>query len=143
MTEDTFSLDPAILAIITALARADAARDFDAHRRDQERESSRRPRVSFTHADIRRAIAAVEAAGKSVGAVDFPPSGGFRIIIGAPSSATGRNEWDDVLEDTPEQALARWMRDDERRKQETPEQARERQRRERRAASGRAKKGPF
>lgn len=97
MTEDTFSLDPAILAIITALARADAARDFDAHRRDRERESSRRPRVSFTHADIRRAIAAVDSAGKSVGSIDFPPSGGFRIIIGEAAPLTEPNEWDDVL----------------------------------------------
>ena len=114
MTEDTSSLDPAILAIITALARADAARDFDAHRRDQEREPSRRPRASFTHADIRRAIAAVESAGKSVGTIDFPPSGGFRIVIGEAAPLTEPNEWDDVLAPHSDQAAKALVRVKER-----------------------------
>ena len=147
MTDDANNLDPALLKVIYALARADAACDFDAASRDQEREpAKRRVRASFTNAEIRRAVLAVEAAGKSVGAVDFPPSGGFRLIIGAPSSATERNEWDDVLEDTPEQALARFVRNQERKKQgqtDTLEAWRDRKKQARQAASGRGKKGPF
>lgn len=98
MADDTNDLDPALLRVIQALARADAARDFDAHRRDQDRDRPpRRPKASFTQADIRRAVAAVEALGKSVGAIDFPPSGGFRIVIGEATPTAAPNEWDDVL----------------------------------------------
>ena len=35
-------------------------------------------RFSFTAADIKRAIKAVEASGKQIAAVDFPREGGFR-----------------------------------------------------------------
>ena len=84
---------------------------LDAHRRDQECQIPlRRAKASFSQADVRRAVAAVEASGKSVGAIDFPPSGGFRIVIGEPMPTAARNEWDDVLQETPEQALERWKR---------------------------------
>lgn len=111
MIEDADKLDPALLRVIRALARANAVHDLDAIRRDQECETAaRRSKPSFTQADVRRAIAAVEASGKSVGAIDFPPSGGFRIVIGEPMPTAARNEWDDVLQETPEQALERWKR---------------------------------
>ncbi len=56
---------------------------------------------SFTKADIRRAIEAVEGAGKHVAAVDFPREGGFRLVIGPPGSlAPAVNEWDEVLAET-------------------------------------------
>ncbi len=56
----------------------------------------------FTVADVRRAVKALKAGGDSVVAVDFPPSGGFRVLIGEPVSLdlpvrSGANEWDDVL----------------------------------------------
>ena len=112
--EDTDKLDPALLRVIRALARADAVHNLDVMRRDQECEIPlRRSKASFTQADVRRAVAAVEASGKSVGAIDFPPSGGFRIVIGEPMPAAAQNEWDDVLQETPEQALERWKRDHE------------------------------
>lgn len=113
MTDDLAPLDPALLRVIQALARMDAARDFESARRDHEREgqgSSRRHKATFTAAEIRRAVSAVEAAGKTVGAVDFPPSGGFRIVIGEPAPGQKPNEWDDALHETPDQALERWRR---------------------------------
>lgn len=56
----------------------------------------------FTVADVRRAIKAAEAGGKSVAAVDFPRDGGFRLLLGEPialdlPARSGANEWDDVL----------------------------------------------
>lgn len=56
----------------------------------------------FTVADVRRAIKAAEAVGKSVSAVDFPKEGGFRLLLGEPVALdlpirSGVNEWDDVL----------------------------------------------
>ena len=56
----------------------------------------------FTAADVRRAVKAVEAGGKSVAAVDFPRQGGFRLLLGEPiplnvAERIGGNEWDDVL----------------------------------------------
>jgi hypothetical protein len=59
-------------------------------------------RTPWTIADVRRAIRAVESAGKPLAAVDFPREGGFRLLIGEPVSVavalrSGRNEWDDVL----------------------------------------------
>ena len=104
MIEDADKMDPALLRVIRALARGDAVHDLDAMRRDQECETAaRRSTRSFTQTDVRRAVAAVEASGKSVGAIDFPPSGGFRIVIGEPMPTAARNEWDDVLQETPEQ----------------------------------------
>lgn len=56
----------------------------------------------FTGADIKRAIRAVEAAGKTIAAVDFPKEGGFRLLLGEPC-AQGQpvddepNPWDSVL----------------------------------------------
>jgi len=58
-------------------------------------------RVTFTEADIKRAMRAMEKAGRSVAAVDFPREGGFRLLIGDPvqieKGTLGTNEWDDVL----------------------------------------------
>lgn len=56
----------------------------------------------FSFDDVRRALKAVESGGKSVAAVDFPPEGGFRVLIGEPSDLSvagrsGENEWDEVL----------------------------------------------
>lgn len=56
----------------------------------------------FRAADVRRAVKAVESGGKSVAAVDFPPQGGFRLLLGAPidcalPAGSGANEWDEVL----------------------------------------------
>lgn len=56
----------------------------------------------FTAADVRRAIKAAEAGGKSVAAVDFPKEGGFRLLLGEPvqlvlPARIGGNEWDEVL----------------------------------------------
>lgn len=57
---------------------------------------------AFTAADVRKAIKAAEAGGKSVAAVDFPKSGGFRLLLGPPvdlatPAAISENEWDVVL----------------------------------------------
>jgi hypothetical protein len=56
----------------------------------------------FTQADVARAIKTVEAVGKCVRTVDFPPEGGFRLLLGEPEGGaddrgSGRNEWDEVL----------------------------------------------
>lgn len=63
--------------------------------------SALRRRTSFTATDVRRAIEAVEKAGKHLAGVDFPPEGGFRVLIGEPQSpvvgAGAPNEWDEVL----------------------------------------------
>lgn len=61
-----------------------------------------RAAAKFSFDDVRRAVKAVESGGKSIQAVDFPPEGGFRVLIGEPSPApvigrSGENEWDDVL----------------------------------------------
>lgn len=60
------------------------------------------PSQKWTIAEVRRAVRAVEKAGKVVGAVDFPESGGFRILLGETglfdiSPPNASNEWDDVL----------------------------------------------
>lgn len=53
--------------------------------------------MTFTQADIKRAIRAVEAAGENIAAVDFPPSGGFRLVLGELLSPNEPNEWDDIF----------------------------------------------
>ena len=62
---------------------------------------TRAPR-SFTSAEVRIAIKAVESVGKCIAAVDFPKEGGFRLLLGepveiAPIRRSGVNEWDEVL----------------------------------------------
>jgi hypothetical protein len=56
---------------------------------------------AFLPADVRRAIKAVESGERKVCAVDFPPTGGFRLLIGEPvapvADRAGQNEWDEVL----------------------------------------------
>lgn len=55
---------------------------------------------SFTAAEIKRAVLAVEKLGKIVTAIDFPREGGFRLVLGPPASpASAVNEWDEVLAD--------------------------------------------
>lgn len=59
-------------------------------------------RATFTEADIRRAVKAMEKLGRQVAAVDFPREGGFRLILGDPipiaaAGIAGANEWDVVL----------------------------------------------
>ena len=58
--------------------------------------------LTFSEADVRRAIKAAKSGGESVAAVDFPREGGFRILLGEPvrldvPARIGANEWDDVL----------------------------------------------
>lgn len=60
------------------------------------------PRASFTAAEIRRAVKAVRSTGERVAGVDFPPEGGFRVLVGEAMAAPapgpgGSNEWDAVL----------------------------------------------
>lgn len=57
---------------------------------------------AFTWTDVRLAVKTLEKGGKSVAAVDFPPTGGFRVLIGEPEkvalpAGSGENEWDEVL----------------------------------------------
>ena len=59
-------------------------------------------RAAFTAADIKRAVKAVRSAGAPVAGVDFPPEGGFRVLVGEPvegppPARRGANEWDAVL----------------------------------------------
>lgn len=57
---------------------------------------------AWTIADVRRALKAVRSGGETIAAVDFPKSGGFRILIGDPIETdlpprSGANDWDEVL----------------------------------------------
>lgn len=114
MTDEIADLNSALSKVVEVLARA-AAGEFATYRRDQACEPlPRRPKASFTQADVRRAVAAVEASGKSVGAIDFPPSGGFRIIIGEAAPSNEPNEWDDVLAPHSGQAAGALVRVKER-----------------------------
>lgn len=59
-------------------------------------------RAAFTHADIQRAVKAAQQAGLSLAGIDFPPQGGFRLLLGEPfrlddRETGGTNEWDVVL----------------------------------------------
>lgn len=60
------------------------------------------PAPAFTDADIQRAIKAATKAGLKVAGIDFPRTGGFRLLFGEPVrldslETGGRNEWDSVL----------------------------------------------
>ena len=59
-------------------------------------------RATFTEADIKRAVRAMEKCGRAVAAVDFPREGGFRLVLGDPipvpvAGKADENEWDVVL----------------------------------------------
>ena len=58
-------------------------------------------RAKFTQADIKRAVDGVKKLGQSVAAIDFPPEGGFRLILGdriqVDTGKAAGNEWDVVL----------------------------------------------
>lgn len=55
----------------------------------------------WTVADVRRALKAIRSGGESVAAVDFPRSGGFRILLGEPveievTGGSGANDEDQL-----------------------------------------------
>jgi hypothetical protein len=58
-------------------------------------------RNTFLPSDVTRAIKAVEKSGKSLASVEFPPGGGFKLLIVGPETPavarSGGNEWDEVL----------------------------------------------
>lgn len=58
----------------------------------------KRGSCTFREADVRRAVRAVESAGKRVSAVRINPQGGIEIVLSrsAAQEWTG-NEWDDEL----------------------------------------------
>ena len=58
--------------------------------------------ANFTQAELARAIKTVESVGKCVLTVNFPPEGGFSLLLagkedGGDDRGSGRNEWDEVL----------------------------------------------
>ena len=60
--------------------------------------------ATVSKVDLKRAIAALKAAGLSLAAVDLVPGGGFRLLIGEPVNVAlpadgAGNEWDVVLSD--------------------------------------------
>ncbi|MNY21425.1 hypothetical protein D3C86_1549720 [compost metagenome] len=84
MPEDSTPLDPALLKVIQALARADASRDFEAARRDHEREAApKRHRATFTAAEIRRPHSQLPVATRSHG--DHGPAGSKGSIMDWPT----------------------------------------------------------
>lgn len=56
---------------------------------------------TFREADVRRAVRAVEAAGKQVAVVEISAEGRIRIVVGRPDrqGLAAKNEWDEVLGD--------------------------------------------
>lgn len=56
----------------------------------------KRGRCTFREADVRRAVRAVEAAGKEVAAVEIGGDGKIRIVVGKPCEQGSHtvNEWD-------------------------------------------------
>lgn len=58
---------------------------------------TRRP-CTFRESDVRRAVRAVEAAGKEVAAVEISAEGKIRIVVGKPGEQDSQavNEWDAI-----------------------------------------------
>ncbi len=56
-----------------------------------------RTRATFSRASLKRGILAVEEAGHTVHAVEFPPEGGFTLILAAAAEQAEVNEWDVAL----------------------------------------------
>lgn len=56
-----------------------------------------RTRATFSRASLKRGILAVEEAGHTVHAVEFPPGGGFILILAAGPEQAEVNEWDVAL----------------------------------------------
>lgn len=61
-----------------------------------------RTRATFSRAGLKRGILAVEEAGHTVHAVEFPPGGGFTLILAAGTEQAEVNEWDVALGITDE-----------------------------------------
>lgn len=61
---------------------------------------SRRP-CTFRESDVRRAVRAVQAAGKEITAVEIGGDGKIRIVLGKAGAQESHalNEWDEVLDD--------------------------------------------
>jgi hypothetical protein len=60
--------------------------------------------LTFTKAQVARAVAAVEAGGKVVTGVDFPPEGGFRVLTAdglrpVDAERKGGDGWEDFMSD--------------------------------------------
>lgn len=56
-----------------------------------------RTRATFSRASLKRGMLAVEEAGHTVHAVEFPPGGGFTLILSAGTERAEVNEWDVAL----------------------------------------------
>lgn len=56
-----------------------------------------RTRATFSKANLRRGILAVEESGHTVHAIEFPPGGGFKLILAAEPDQAEVNEWDVAL----------------------------------------------
>jgi hypothetical protein len=65
----------------------------------REKDDMTRGRCAFKEVDVKRAVKAVEAAGKPVRGVRFMADGGFEVVVGAPATAPEAevNPWDKVL----------------------------------------------
>jgi len=59
-------------------------------------------RAAFSRVGLKRGILAVEEAGHTVHAVEFPPGGGFTLILAARTEQAEVNEWDVALGITDE-----------------------------------------
>lgn len=59
---------------------------------------------TFRESDLRRAVRAVEAAGKEVAAVEISADGKIRLVVGRPGTQQSIiNPWDEVLNDPAQQ----------------------------------------
>ncbi len=56
-----------------------------------------RTRATFSRANLRRGFLAVEESGHTVHAVEFPPGGGFTLILAARTEQAEVNEWNVAL----------------------------------------------
>lgn len=53
---------------------------------------------SFSKAQLRVAIETVRTAGLEIHAIEFPPDGGFKLVLNADAVASEINPWDEVLD---------------------------------------------
>jgi len=56
-----------------------------------------RTRATFSKANLRRGILAVEESGHTIHAVEFSPAGGFKLILAVESEQAEVNQWDVAL----------------------------------------------
>ena len=61
--------------------------------------------VEFKETDVRRAVKAIDSAGKPIAGVRFYPDGSFTVLTGKLTQATdlSANPWDEVLIDEADQ----------------------------------------